>query len=132
MKLAHPVNQLVSARRLERVPADVASARLRLERAEEKLEAARKIAEIDVEVAYVTAYDATRIAITAHMPSLGLRVRGVAGAHEAGRLRRSDDRHTERLGVPAHAPAPKQVGVRRPGGRASRSRRRPRARRSDH
>lgn len=83
MKLPHPVNQLVSARRLERVPADAESALIRLERAEEKLEATRKIAEIDVEVAYVTAYDTTRIAITAHMLSLGLRVRGIAGAHEA-------------------------------------------------
>lgn len=31
----------------------------------------------------MTAYDATRTAVTAHMPSIGLRVRGVAGAHEA-------------------------------------------------
>jgi hypothetical protein len=31
----------------------------------------------------VTAYDATRIAVTAHMLSVGARVRGVAGAHEA-------------------------------------------------
>jgi hypothetical protein len=47
----------------------------RLARADEKLVAARKIAEIDAEIAYVTAYDATRIAITAHLLSIGLRVR---------------------------------------------------------
>jgi uncharacterized protein (UPF0332 family) len=83
MTLPDVVTQLLRARRLERVPADAGNARVRLARAEEKLDAARKIAEIDVEVAYVTAYDATRIAVTAHMLLLGLRVRGVAGAHEA-------------------------------------------------
>ena len=83
MTLPDAVNQLVTARRLERVPADAENARARLARADEKLDAARKIAEIDVEVAYVTAYDATRIAVTAHMLSVGARVRGVAGAHEA-------------------------------------------------
>ena len=83
MTLPDAVNQLVTARRLERVPADAENARARLARADEKLDTARKIAEIDVEVAYVTAYDATRIAVTAHMLSVGARVRDVAGAHEA-------------------------------------------------
>ena len=78
-----PVNQLLTARRLERVPADAESARLRLARADEKLEAARKIAEIDIDIAYVTVYDAARIAVTAHMLSNGLRARAVARAHEA-------------------------------------------------
>jgi hypothetical protein len=50
-----------------RKPSRTSTALTRLTRAEEKLEAARKIAKIDVEVAYVTAYDATRIAVTAHM-----------------------------------------------------------------
>jgi hypothetical protein len=36
-------------------------------RAEETLDAARKVAAIDVEVVYVTGCDATRIAVTAHM-----------------------------------------------------------------
>lgn len=31
----------------------------------------------------MTAYDAMRIAVTAHMLSLGYRVRAIAGAHEA-------------------------------------------------
>jgi uncharacterized protein (UPF0332 family) len=78
-----PVATLLTARRLEQVPADRPSAQLRLARAEEKLDAARKIAAIDVEIAYVTAYDAMRIAVTAHMLSLGYRVRAIAAAHEA-------------------------------------------------
>ena len=65
------------------MPADLRSARARLSRAEDKLAAARKIATIDIEIAYVTAYDATRIAVSAHMLSIGYRVRAVVGAHEA-------------------------------------------------
>lgn len=83
MTLPRSVTALITARRLEQVPADRTSALVRLARAEEKLDAARKIATIDVEVAYVTAYDATRIAVTAHMLAAGHRVRAVAGAHEA-------------------------------------------------
>lgn len=83
MTLPPAVTNLVTARRIEQVPADRASALIRLTRAEEKLETARKIAAIDVEVAYVTGYDATRIAVTAHMLAAGYRVRAVAGSHEA-------------------------------------------------
>lgn len=83
MTVPQPVATLLTSLRLEQVPADRPSAQLRLARAEEKLEAARKIAAIDTEVAYVTAYDAMRIAVTAHMLSLGYRVRAIAGAHEA-------------------------------------------------
>jgi hypothetical protein len=83
MTLPPAVATLITARRIEQVPADRASALVRLTRAEEKLEAARKIATIDVEVAYVTGYDATRIAVTAHMLAAGYRVRAVAGSHEA-------------------------------------------------
>ena len=83
MTLPHAVAALIAARRLEQVPADLASAKVRLSRAEDKLESARKIADIDVEIAYVTAYDATRIAVTAHMLANGYRVRAVGGAHEA-------------------------------------------------
>jgi hypothetical protein len=77
------VAALVTAKRLEQVPADRPAAKLRLARAEEKLKSARKIAAIDVEIAYVTAYDAMRVAVTAHMLSLGYRVRAIAAAHEA-------------------------------------------------
>ena len=83
MTLPQLIAALLTARRLEHIPADRASALVRLTRAEEKLDAARKIALIDVEVAYVTGYDATRIAVTAHMLAVGYRVRAVAGAHEA-------------------------------------------------
>ena len=80
MTSPQPIAALLTARRIEQVPADRASALARLARGEEKLEAARKIAAIDVEVAYVTAYDATRVALTAHMLAAGYRVRAVAGA----------------------------------------------------
>jgi hypothetical protein len=83
MTLPQPVAALIIAGRLERVPADRPSALTRPTRGEEKLKAARKIAEIDVEVAYVTGYDATRIAVTAHMLANGYRVRPIARAHEA-------------------------------------------------
>ena len=83
MILPNAVTALITARRLEQVPADLPSARARLSRAEDKLAAARTIATIDIEIAYVTAYDATRIAVSAHMLSIGYRVRAVAGAHEA-------------------------------------------------
>ena len=77
------VEALLSARRLERVPPDPVAALGRLRRAEDKLAVARQIAELDVDVAYVTAYDAARIAITAHMLAHGYRARAATGAHEA-------------------------------------------------
>ncbi len=77
------VARLVASQRLERVPADLPAARSRLTRAAEKLMSARAIAPIDLEVAYVTAYDAMRIAVTAHMLAKGYRVRPIARAHEA-------------------------------------------------
>jgi hypothetical protein len=83
MTLPDAINQLVTARRLELVPADAAAAELRLARADDRLGAARKIAEIDIDVAYVTMYDAARIAVTAHTVSVGLRARAVTRAHEA-------------------------------------------------
>jgi len=49
------VATLVTAQRIERVPADRPSALARLTRAVEKLDAARKIAAIDVEVAHADA-----------------------------------------------------------------------------
>jgi uncharacterized protein (UPF0332 family) len=83
MTMPKAVAGLVAAKRLEQVPADRPSAELRLGRAEDKLKAAHKIAAIDVEIAYVTAYNAMRIAVTAHMLALGYRVRAIAAAHEA-------------------------------------------------
>jgi hypothetical protein len=43
MTLPDAVNQLVTARRLERVPADAENARARLARADEKLDTARRL-----------------------------------------------------------------------------------------
>jgi hypothetical protein len=83
MTVPNAVAALVGAQRLQVVPADIVAARARLARADQKLAAARQIARIDIEVAYVTTYDATRIAVTAHMLSLGYRVRAVPRAHEA-------------------------------------------------
>jgi hypothetical protein len=83
MTLPDAVTALITARRLEQVPVDLPNAQARLARAEDKLAAARKIATIDIEIAYVTAYDATRIAVTAHMLSIGYRVPALPGAHEA-------------------------------------------------
>lgn len=80
MTVPKQVAALITARRLETVPADIATARQRLECAREKL---ATIASLDVEVAYVTAYDAARIAVTAHMLAAGYRVRATTGAHEA-------------------------------------------------
>lgn len=81
--LPNPLASLVTAGRMERVRADRPSGAGRLVRAEGKLEAARRIADIDIEVAYLTAYDATGVAVTAHMLAHGYRVRATAGAHEA-------------------------------------------------
>ncbi len=67
------VGALVAAGRLQAVPADRLTARRRVARAGEMLDAARKIAAIDVAIAYATAYDAMRIAVTAHMLGLGYR-----------------------------------------------------------
>src|SRR3954447_23232281 len=83
MTLPASVAALITARRIELVPVDRPTALVRLSRAEEKLEVARTIAAIDVEVAFVTGYDATRIAVTAHMLAAGYRVRAIAGSHEA-------------------------------------------------
>ncbi len=83
MSTSRAVAALLNARRLEVVPADRATALLRLARAQEKFAAAEKIALFDIDIAYVTAYDAMRIAITAHMLASGYRVRAVNGAHEA-------------------------------------------------
>ncbi|MCL2787843.1 MAG: hypothetical protein FWD59_05020 [Micrococcales bacterium] len=77
------VTNLLVARRLEAVPADRSTAIIRLQRAIEKLAAAQSIAQIDVEVAYITMYDATRVAVTAHMLANGYRARPIARAHEA-------------------------------------------------
>ena len=83
MTLPSAVSGLLAAGRIEAVPTDLPSARQRVARARDKLDTAIKISTIDSEVAYVTAYDAARIAISAHMLAAGFRVRATNGAHEA-------------------------------------------------
>lgn len=80
---ATTVAVLLAAGRLERVPADAATALARLERAEQHLVTAATLVGQDNEVAYGSLYDAARKAITAHMLAQGLRARATGGAHEA-------------------------------------------------
>jgi hypothetical protein len=51
------------------VPVDLAARDTRLARTDDNLTTALEIVTIDIEVADVTAYDAARIAVTAHRPS---------------------------------------------------------------
>lgn len=51
MTLPQALTALITAQRVEKVPADRASALVRLARAREKLDGARRITAIDVEVA---------------------------------------------------------------------------------
>ncbi len=74
---------LIAARRLETVPADLVLARIRVTAAGQRWMTAQSLMEVDVDVAYVTAYDAARRAATAHMLATGLRARAVPRAHEA-------------------------------------------------
>ena len=77
------VDVLVASGRLERVPADLATARVRLGRAEQHLTTAAGLLGQDDEVAHGSLHDAARKAITAHMLANGLRATNRAGAHEA-------------------------------------------------
>lgn len=73
---------LLASGRVEVVPPDRRTAQRRLARAQEKLRVARQLQSIDIEVAYVTGYDAARVAITAHMLAAGLRIPARPRAHE--------------------------------------------------
>lgn len=77
------VAELLTAGRLEPVPADPATATARLARAEQHLQTAARLVGQDNEVAYGSLYDAARKAITAHMLANGLRAGMSAGAHAA-------------------------------------------------
>lgn len=77
------VADLVRAGRLEVVPADRASALVRLARADQHLATAAALIGQDNEVAYGSLYDAARKAVTAHMLANGLRPPAKPGAHEA-------------------------------------------------
>lgn len=77
------IDELVAARRLERVPADPQGARLRLEAARRHLESAALLVEADPDGAYALLYDGARKAVAAQMLAAGLRARNAPGAHEA-------------------------------------------------
>lgn len=77
------VDELVGARRLERVPADHAAAARRLTAARRHLRSAAILARDDPDAAYALLYDAARKAVAAHMQAHGLRARNAPGAHEA-------------------------------------------------
>ena len=77
------VDDLIGARRLERVPADPDAAGRRLSSARRHLESAGLLAGDDPDAAYALLYDAARKAVTAHMLARGLRARNAPGAHEA-------------------------------------------------
>ncbi len=77
------IEELVGARRLERVPADLDSAGRRLSSARRHLRSAALLAREDPDAAYALLYDAARKAVAAHMQAAGLRARNAPGAHEA-------------------------------------------------
>lgn len=77
------VAELLRSGRLEVVPADRATAAVRLARAEQHLDTAAALIGHDNEVAYGSLYDAARRAVTAHMLANGLRAPAKPGAHEA-------------------------------------------------
>lgn len=76
---------LLRTGRLQRVPADAATAAARLDIAVQHLETARRLLDedLDLEIAYVALYDAARKAVTAAMLAAGLRAAHRGGAHEA-------------------------------------------------
>lgn len=77
------LDELIARRRIERIPADGAAARERLDVCRRHLESARLLATDDPDAAYALAYDAARKAVAAHMLAAGLRTRNAPGAHEA-------------------------------------------------
>ncbi len=77
------VDELMRDGRLEKVPVDYALARRMLRTATRNLDAIERIATEATELAYTGAYDATRLAITAHMAANGIRLTNRPGAHVA-------------------------------------------------
>lgn len=81
--LSGPIDELVRAEILERVPADRKTAELWLGQASRHLEASRRILDLDLAGAYSLLYDAARKSLAALMLARGYRVRSVPGAHKA-------------------------------------------------
>ena len=76
-------DELIGARRIERVPVDDVAAARRLISARRHLRSATTLARDDPDAAYALLYDAARKAVAAHMQARGLRARNAPGAHEA-------------------------------------------------
>jgi hypothetical protein len=77
------LSELVKAGRIEKVTADTAAARAKVEDAKRHLSSAAQIASTDLEGAYALAYDAARKAVEAHLLANGYRIANRAGAHAA-------------------------------------------------
>ncbi len=82
--MSSEIDALVRDGRLERVEADTAAARTKLDEARRHLDSAQLIADADPAGAYALLYDAARKAVDAHMLASGYRVsKSRLGAHEA-------------------------------------------------
>jgi hypothetical protein len=82
--MARPtLSELARDGRIERVPADLAAARSRVQEAKRHLASADLLTESDPTAAYSLLYDAARKAVTAHMLAKGYRVANRPGAHRA-------------------------------------------------
>lgn len=80
--MAEPLDDLLARSRIETVLADVAAARAELEQAQANIASAEgDLADTNPGLAYTAIYDATRLAIAAHMRANGYRVTGGAGGH---------------------------------------------------
>lgn len=75
------VNELIRRRRVERVPADRRQAAAELRMAEEHLESAEEQLRSRPRVAFLSAYDASRLALQAVLTNQGLRVMAGEGGH---------------------------------------------------
>lgn len=76
------VDDLVARGRIEAVVPDAAAARAELEQAQANIASAEgDLSETNPGLAYTAIYDATRLAISAHMRASGYRVTGGSGAH---------------------------------------------------
>jgi hypothetical protein len=76
------IDDLVARGRIETVPADAAAARAELEQAQANIASAEAgLAETNPALAHTAIYDATRLAISAHMRARGYRVTVGPGSH---------------------------------------------------
>jgi hypothetical protein len=80
--MAETADDLIARGRIEAVVPDDAAARAELEQAQANIASAEgELPETNPGLAYTAIYDATRLAISAHMRASGYRVTGGPGAH---------------------------------------------------